>query len=223
MSLFPVIDDDVVPGVPQAETVDGLAARMPLMLGTTTEEHHPFLVSTGLCDAVSTEMLPGLAARYGLADRGQRDLHREPTSASASRAQRWPESGDGPFGVRATAGTPRACTAVVFDHTWCDEGVVVPLVDNGAQVLHLSVAQCVLNDTYRGAARLGNGVDGVVAAGDDGFDEAWCSTGIEYVVGQVTVDARASARRVARLSAVVDEVAEIPRAIRVDAPVTRRN
>lgn len=65
MSLFPVIDGDVVPKMPQAGIADGSAAGMPLLLGTTKEEYRLFLVSTGLVDAVSTEMLPMLAARYG--------------------------------------------------------------------------------------------------------------------------------------------------------------
>ncbi|MEP7331704.1 MAG: carboxylesterase family protein [Terracoccus sp.] len=65
MSLFPVIDGDVVPEVPQAGIAAGSAAGMPLLLGTTRQEYRLFLVSTGLADAVSTEMLPALAARYG--------------------------------------------------------------------------------------------------------------------------------------------------------------
>lgn len=65
MSLFPVIDGDVVPELPQAGIADGAAAGMPLLLGTTTEEYRLFLVSTGLADVVSTEMLPVLAARFG--------------------------------------------------------------------------------------------------------------------------------------------------------------
>lgn len=65
MSLFPVIDGDVVPEVPQAGIVDGWAAGMPLLLGTTKQEYRLFLVATGLADAMSTEMLPALAARYG--------------------------------------------------------------------------------------------------------------------------------------------------------------
>ena len=68
MSLFPVIDGDVVPELPQAGITDGAAAGMPLLLGTTKQEYRLFLVSTGLADAVSTEMLPALAARYGWPD-----------------------------------------------------------------------------------------------------------------------------------------------------------
>ena len=65
MSLFPVVDGDVVPEVPQAGIAGGSAAGMPLLIGTTKEEYRLFLVSTGLIDAVTTEMLPSLAARYG--------------------------------------------------------------------------------------------------------------------------------------------------------------
>jgi hypothetical protein len=49
----------------------------------------------------------------------------------------------------------------VLHHTWTDEGVIAAPAANGAQVLHLSVALCVLNDTYREAERLGIEVDGV--------------------------------------------------------------
>src|SRR5919112_6014522 len=87
-----------------------------------------------------------------------------------------------PLGVRATAGTLRAAEGVVLPHHWTDEGVVAGPASNGAQLLHLSVALCVLNDTYREAQRLGVQVDGVVVAADGGYDDAWRSTGIEYTV-----------------------------------------
>lgn len=124
-----------------------------------------------------------------------------------------------PLGVRATAGTLRVSEGVVLQHVWTDEGVVAAPPANGGQLLHLSVALCVLNDTYREAERLGVEVDGVAVEADGGFDDEWRSTGIEY---SVTLDSRASAEDLARLGAVVDEVAEIPRAIRAGAPVTRR-
>jgi len=123
------------------------------------------------------------------------------------------------FGVRATTGTLRAPEGVVLRHTWTNEGVVAGPAANGGQVLHLSVALCILNDTYREAARLGIEIDGVAVEADGGFDDEWRSTGIQY---SVTLDARASAEDLARLQAVVDEVAEIPRAIRTGASVTRR-
>jgi hypothetical protein len=123
-----------------------------------------------------------------------------------------------PLGVRTTSGTLRLSDGVVIQHVWTDEGVVAWPVANGAHVLHLSVALCVLNDTYREAERLGIKVDGVVVDADGGFDDEWRSTGIDY---SVTVDSQASPEDLARLQAVVDEVAEIPRAIRVGTRVTR--
>ena len=122
------------------------------------------------------------------------------------------------FGVRASAGSLRDADGVALQHSWTDEGVVAAPVTNGAQVLHLSVALCVLNDTYREAQRLGIQVDGAAVETDGAFDGEWRSTGITYAV---TVDSPASTEEVARLQSVVDEVAEIPRAIRAGAPVTR--
>lgn len=124
-----------------------------------------------------------------------------------------------PFGVRATAGTLRAVEGVVLPHTWTDEGVVAGPAANGAQLLHLSVALCVLNDTYREAEKLGIEIAGVAVEADGGFDDDWRSTGIAY---SVTLDSPATAADLARLGALVDEVAEIPRAIRAGAVVERR-
>jgi hypothetical protein len=124
-----------------------------------------------------------------------------------------------PLGVRASAGSLRASDGVLLHHTWTDEGVVAAPATNGGQLLHLSVALCVLNDTYREAKRLGIEVDGIAVEADGGFDDKWRSTGIHY---SVTLDSRAPVDDLARLGAVVDEVAEIPRAIRVGGSVTRR-
>lgn len=125
-----------------------------------------------------------------------------------------------PFGVVATAGTLRAAEGVVLPHSWTEEGVVAGPAANGAQLLHLSVALCVLNDTYREAARLGADLRGVAVQADGSFDEEWRSTGIAY---QVTIDSGATPERIAELRAVVDEVAEIPRALRAGAPVRNSN
>jgi hypothetical protein len=124
-----------------------------------------------------------------------------------------------PFGVRATAGTLRASEGIVLHHTWTDEGVVAGPATNGGHMLHLSVALCVLNDTYREAERLGIEVDGVAVEADGDFDDDWRSTGIEY---SVSVESRASTEDTERLGRVVDEVAEIPRAIRAGARVEPR-
>lgn len=124
-----------------------------------------------------------------------------------------------PFGVRATAGTLRDSGGVALDHAWTAEGVVAAPATNGAQVLHLSVALCILNDTYREARRLGIEVGGIAVEVDGGFDDDWRSAGIEYAV---TLDSTASEDDLARLHAAVDEVAEIPRTIRAGASVSRR-
>ena len=108
---------------------------------------------------------------------------------------------------------------VVLHHTWTDEGVVASPASNGAHLLHLSVALCVLNDTYREAERLGIELGGVAVEADGGFDDQWRSTGITYAV---TLDSPAPAGDLDRLGALVDEVAEIPRAIRAGASVERR-
>ena len=123
-----------------------------------------------------------------------------------------------PFGVRASAGSLRASHGIVLHHSWTTEGVVAAPAANGAQLLHLSVALCVLNDTYREAERLDLQVDGVAVEADGGFDDEWRSTGIAYTV---TLDSPAGAEDLVRLVSVVEEIAEIPRAIRTGAPVTR--
>jgi hypothetical protein len=125
-----------------------------------------------------------------------------------------------PFGVRATAGTLRAAEGVVLHHPWTEQGVVARPAANGAQLLHLSVALCVLNDTYREAARLDIEVNGVAVEADGGFDAEWRSTGIEYCIA---LDSPASSEGLGSLITVVDEVAEIPRAIRAGAPIARRD
>lgn len=123
------------------------------------------------------------------------------------------------FGVRATAGTLRAPEGVVLHHSWTVAGVVADPVANGGHVLHLAVAMCVLNDTFREAERMGIAVTGVAVECDGAFDGEWHSTGIEYAV---ELDSPASPEELALLCGVVDEVAEIPRAIRAGAAVTRR-
>lgn len=122
------------------------------------------------------------------------------------------------FGVRATAGTLRDHDGVTLPHVWTPDGVVASPVANGAQVLHLAVALCVLNDTYREADRLGIPVAGIVVEADGAFTAEWASTGISYAV---EVDSPAAADDVARLGEVVDRVAEIPRAVRAGATVAR--
>lgn len=123
-----------------------------------------------------------------------------------------------PLGVVATAGSLRAADGVHLAHAWTDAGVTAAPMTNGAHVLHLSVALCVLNDTYREAAALGITVDGVQVEADGAFADDWSSTGITY---RVTLDSPASPEDQVRLLDLVEKVAEIPRAIRRGAPVSR--
>lgn len=124
----------------------------------------------------------------------------------------------GAFAVRATAGTLRGSEGIFLHHAWTEEGVVAGPASNGAQLLHLSVALCVLNDVFREAERLGIEVAGVSVLADGTFDGQWRSNGIAY---SVTIDSPASDEDRARLLEAVDAAAEIPRAIRSGAPVVR--
>ena len=112
-----------------------------------------------------------------------------------------------------------ASDVIAFPHRWTDEGVTVSSEFTGAHLLHLATAGCVLNDVYREAAVLGVEVRGVRVTAGGGFDTgSWSSTGIEY---SVEVDSPAGPEGINRLLAQVDAVAEIPRAIRAGADVTR--
>lgn len=122
------------------------------------------------------------------------------------------------FPVTASAGSLRAQGGTRLTHAWTEEGISADPVTNGAQVLHLAVATCVLNDLYREASASAVSLDGVRVTADGGFDEAWRSTGITYTV---EVASSLPSDELARLLAQVDEVAEIPRALRAGVPVSR--
>lgn len=110
-------------------------------------------------------------------------------------------------------------SVVRFPHRWTPEGVTVAADFTGGHMLHLAVAGCVLNDVYREAAGLGIALAGVRVSASGGFHPGtWESTGIDYAV---EVDSDASGEQLTQLLAVVDEVAEIPRAIRAGAAVRR--
>ena len=65
MTLFPVIDGELVPDVPLTRIAQGSAAGIPLLIGTTRDEFRLFLVPTGVAASVTWQALPSLAARYG--------------------------------------------------------------------------------------------------------------------------------------------------------------
>lgn len=109
--------------------------------------------------------------------------------------------------------------AVHFPHRWTPDGVSVEADFTGAHLLHLAVAGCVLNDVHREAVRLGIHLDAVRVSAAGGFDTGtWQSTGIDY---SVELRCAAPDEAVAHLLDVVDTVAEIPRAVRIGAPVRR--
>jgi hypothetical protein len=125
------------------------------------------------------------------------------------------------FTVTVGAGSLRSTEghAVQFPHRWTPEGVTVEADFTGAHLFHLAAAGCVLNDVYREAGALGVEVTGVRVVAAGGFDDGWTSTGVSY---SVEVDSAAPAEALAGVLDVVDNVAEIPRAIRAGAQVRRR-
>jgi len=128
---------------------------------------------------------------------------------------------DNRFEVTVGAGTMMSASgaAVRFPHRWTPSGVTVEGDFTGGHLLHLAAAGCVLNDLYREAAALGIGLKGVRVTAAGGFDTAsWQSTGIDY---SVEVSSDAPAGQLANLLDVVDQVAEIPQAIRAGATVRR--
>lgn len=126
------------------------------------------------------------------------------------------------YAVVVSAGSLRPVSGigVAMAHRWTAEGVIVESAFTGAHLLHLAAAGCVLNDVYREAQQLGIDVAGVRVTASGGFDSTtWESSGIVY---SVELDTDAEAASSARLLAVVDEVAEIPRALRVGTTVQRQ-
>ncbi len=65
MTLFPVIDGEIVPDVPLTRIAQGSAAGIPLLIGTTREEFRLFLVPTGVAASMTWQTLELSAARYG--------------------------------------------------------------------------------------------------------------------------------------------------------------
>jgi hypothetical protein len=125
------------------------------------------------------------------------------------------------FDAVVGAGTLRstAADAVRFPHRWTSEGVTVETSFTGANLLHLAVAGCVLNDVFREAQRLGVTVHGVRVIASGAFNtQTWQSTGIGYAVD---VDSPASIGDLNTLLDAVDAVAEIPKSIRAGGPVER--
>ena len=125
------------------------------------------------------------------------------------------------FPVTVSAGSlrPEGDIGTEMAHQWTDVGVVVEAPFTGGHLYHLAAAGCVLNDVYREAERLGMTIAGVRVRADGALDTTtWTSTGVEY---RVEIDADAGKAEIDRLLAVVDEVAEIPKALRTGTSVVR--
>ena len=107
----------------------------------------------------------------------------------------------------------------VFHSTRASDQVAVDVAFTGGHMLHLAIAACVLNDIYREAAPRGLRIDGVRVRASGGFDPTTAaSTGISYTVD---IDSPADAREIGQLLQWVDEIAEIPRAVRASVEVKR--
>ena len=76
----------------------------------------------------------------------------------------------------------------------------------------------MLNELHREAQSRGVPIDGVLIEAHGGFVEDWRSSGITY---RVEVDSPADPAGIEELIMLVNQLAEIPRAIRSGAPVTR--
>ena len=111
--------------------------------------------------------------------------------------------------------------SVRLGHAWTPGGVGMRTDFTGAHLLHLAVAGCVLNDTYREATVLNIEIVGVRVSASGGFDtRTWQSTGIQYVL---EIDSPASSRDVEQLRLRVEQVAEIPKALRLGCRVAERD
>ena len=128
---------------------------------------------------------------------------------------------DADYQVVVSAGSLRSAVGagIVMPHRWTAAGVVVEADFTGAHLYHLAAAGCVLNDLYREAEHLGVRIDGARVRATGGFDLAtWSSTGISY---EIEIESKASEEDIERLVSVVDDVAEIPKALRSGTTVAR--
>ena len=122
------------------------------------------------------------------------------------------------YHVAVSAGSLQASDGIRMPHAWTAEGVSVQSQFTGAHLLHVAVAGCVLNDLYREADRLGLPLNGVRVTASGAFGEEWESRGIEYAVA---LDTSLSDDQLTKLMKTVDDVAEIPRALRRGTTVMR--
>ena len=125
------------------------------------------------------------------------------------------------FEVTVGAGSLRSTSdrVVAFPHRWTPGGVTVDGPFTGGHLLSLTVAGCVLNDTFREAERLGIALEGVQVVAVGAFDADWHSTGITY---SIELDTMAPASDRAALIERVELVAEMPKALGQSTSVSLR-
>jgi para-nitrobenzyl esterase len=75
MAFIPVVDGDTLPTHPMAAIAGGATAGVPLLTGTTTDEHRLFLVPTGIAANTVDEAVDAITARLG-APAGLADVYR---------------------------------------------------------------------------------------------------------------------------------------------------
>jgi carboxylesterase type B len=66
MPWQPAVDGTVIPAPPLARIAAGASAAIDLLVGTNTDEHRLFLVSSGMIDQITADTLAGAVAAYGL-------------------------------------------------------------------------------------------------------------------------------------------------------------
>lgn len=123
--------------------------------------------------------------------------------------------------VAVGAGTMMSGSGAVarFPHRWTVGGLTVEAELTGGHLLHLAAAGCVLNDLYREAATLGIELAG--GPGDRGGRVRHCDLAVDRHRVSRRSQLRCPASQPAHLLEVVDQVAEIPRAIRAGSTVRR--
>ncbi len=145
----------------------------------------------------------------------------EPATDPAAAPDTRSTAAGGAYRVVVAAGSLRAddAAAVRFPHRWTAGGGTVLGDFTGATCCTCPPRAASSGDLYREAPGVGVDLAGVRVTASGAFDtSAWTSTGITYAV---ELDSSSPPDRLAPLLELVDDVAEIPRALRAGAPVRR--
>lgn len=66
MPVFPAVDGDLLPGVPEALIADGASSDVPLLTGTTRQEFNLWAIGLNMAAAVTDDNLAESLGRYGI-------------------------------------------------------------------------------------------------------------------------------------------------------------